>query len=142
MSGCVKVALIVGAIVVLLGVVATGCSILVVNRAADETDEFIDDSFGEADTDDYDIEMTSCEIDEFGYVEAAGIITNTSDTRQGFQIDVTFTDESGIQIDTQSGYTDSIAVDGDARWSISTLQQTEDPSIRCEITEVSYTFFD
>lgn len=137
-SGCLKWALIVGGLLILLGIGVVACSALVLNEAA----ETIDEAMGEASEDDYDAAVTKCEVDQFGIANAEGTITNTSDTAQGFQLTIRFLLPDDVLLSEDPVFVDTLDVGQTGQWSTISLEDPPGSDIRCEIIQVDYTIFD
>lgn len=136
-NGCLKWALIGGGILFVLGVAVLGCVAVVGNEVVDSINEAI----GEADEDDYDIELTSCGTDEFGTTTAEGRIKNTAGHREAFQIQVRFTDADGDLLDTSSTFVDTLDDGQSTRWEVIAVGEPIRGDVDCEIREVSYSIF-
>lgn len=99
---------------------------------------------GTANVDDYDVTLDRCTVNESdGAPHAAGTITNTSETAQGFDIEIRFSDADGALIDTGSTFGKRVAVDQQVGWEItSNVEVAAGTEIECKIDEVSYSISD
>jgi hypothetical protein len=135
-SGCLKVGLIVLAVLAVLGIGALVLFAAFINEVAEE----IDRRTGEADPAHYDVELTECGTDALGFGEATGRITNTSDQSRAFEIIVQFRDPGGDQIGRTSAYIDRLDPGDSARWSTSSFEDAPD-DVQCEVRRVNYSLF-
>jgi hypothetical protein len=120
------------------GVLGVGCLVFAGNRVVNE----IDDATGTADTDDYNITLDTCGVDEIGSARAGGTITNTSDKAQGFEVKVRYSDADGTLLDTSSTFVDRLDKGQTGNWeTISTIDNAS-TDIECEVGEVSYSLID
>ena len=136
-SGCIKIGLIVLAVLAILGLIGGGCLVFGVNQAVDE----IETQTGKADSSDYELTGPECTVDEFSGPTATGTIKNTSGEDQGFEVSVRFTDADGNLISEDSTFTDSIDADQTANWEVSAFETVEG-DIDCEVATVNYSLFD
>jgi hypothetical protein len=137
-SGCLKAVLIVVALFVLAGIGLGACLAL----AGDEIAESIENALGEADPGDYDLVVEECTVTEFGMAEASGLITNTSDTVQGFQIEIRFSRPDGVLIGVNSDFVDRLEIDQAGQWRVIALEEIPGDTVTCEVAKVSYSIFD
>lgn len=138
-SGCLRTGLIVLAVLVVLGIGFVACAGLVLEEAGREMER----QMGEADDGDYDLELTSCGVDELaGWPEAGGRIVNTSDEDQGFEIRVRFTAPDGDLIGESSTFTDRIEVGQATMWSTAGIEHQVDGEVQCTVRRVNYHIFD
>lgn len=141
--GCLKIGLIVLAVLVLLGIGAVACIAVVGNEVVKEIDKGLEDSTGEAPADSYQLGEVTCDAGaQFG-LESSGTITNTSNRARAFQIIVRWETADGDLITEDSTFTDTLKVDQSQAWENSTF--TEAPAgadVDCEVTNVKYTFFE
>ena len=100
MSGCLKAALIVGGLLLVLGL----GSCIALALAADEVAENIDDAVDDIEEDDArearDVGEPDCRVGESGFMEAELTVTNNSSERSNYIIDVTFESPDGTQLET------------------------------------------
>ncbi|MEZ5383634.1 MAG: FxLYD domain-containing protein [Microthrixaceae bacterium] len=136
-AGCLKVGLIVLAVLVVFGLLGVGCLAFGANQVVDEFDK----QTGVADSSDYELTGPECVNEEFVGPKATGTLKNTSSEAQGFEVSVRFTDADGNLISEDSTFTDSIDVDQTANWEVSTFESA-DGEIKCEVAEVNYSLFD
>jgi hypothetical protein len=117
-------------------VLAIGGCIALLAFAGNEVVNELEDSFGVADEDHYDITLEECSADELGDAMANGTITNTSGDQRAFAVEVRFTDAEGTLITEDTTYTDDLDPDQTGQWEVVTFEDA--PSgIECEIGEVS-----
>jgi len=137
--GCMKIGLIVFAILAVLGIGLVGCLALV----ADEVSEEIDKATGEAAPEDYELVEAECSIDEFNMAKASGSIKNTSGEAQGFQLTVRFELGDGSLLGESPVFTDTIAVNQSQAWDAIVLDQAPDgATVDCQVSKIEYTIFD
>lgn len=136
-SGCIKIGLIVLAVLAILGLIGGGCLVFGLNRAVDE----IETQTGKADPSDYELTGPECSNDEFAGPTANGTLKNTSGESQAFEVSVRFTDADGNLITEDTTFTDSIDADQTANWEVTTFE-TAEGDISCEVSEVNYSLFD
>ena len=136
-SGCIKIGLIVLAVLAILGLIGGGCLVFGLNRAVDE----IETQTGKADPSDYELTGPECSNDEFAGPTANGTLKNTSGESQAFEVSVRFTDADGNLISEDTTFTDSIDADQTANWEVTTFE-TAEGDISCEVSEVNYSLFD
>lgn len=97
MSGCLKAALIGGAVALALGL--GSCIVLAV--AVDDAAEDIEaDLEAEDEREAEDVGDPECRVDDLGFMEAELTVTNNSSERSSYFIDVTFEAPDGSQIET------------------------------------------
>ena len=143
MPGWLKALLIIGVVLAVLGVGVVGCTAFVANRASDSVTSFsnaLEKSFGEADPNDYAVDITACVVTENGGGSLAeGTLKNTSGKKQGYLLTVNFLDTRGNIVSTG---TDTVSAQAGktANWTVrpTTLKDIK----TCEIDTVNYTPFD
>ena len=140
MPGWLKALIIVGGIVLVLGVLVVGCVAIVARTAtegAKDLGEAIENSFGEADQDDFDAKIDECTVSPGGSL-AEGTLKNTAGRRQGFLITIEFLDGDDAVVATG---TDVVSLsDGQTgKWTVrpATLAEIES----CDIGSVNYSLF-
>ena len=147
-SGATKGCLIALAVAVGIAVLIAILFFFVIGRAADEVvneiEDFSDENFGEADPNDYNLELTSCIAEPGEILVVEGEITNTDSSEHGFEITVSIEDGDGVLLDTSTAFTDSISPDATSAWRAqsgaiapSDLDPTE---ATCVVDEVQYFF--
>lgn len=137
--GCLKIGLIVAAVLVLFGIGVVGCLALAGNEVAKE----IDKSMGEAAASDYAITDLECVTDDMLGLKATGKIKNLSDKAQGFQITVRWETEGGDLISEDPEFTDTIKVGQAQGWEAISLKDAPEGSKPvCEVAKVEYSIFD
>lgn len=147
-SGATKGCLIALAVAIGIAVAIALLFIFVIGRAAeevvDEIEEFSDENFGEADPDDFDLQLTACIAEPGGNLVVEGEITNTGSTDHGFEIKVSIEDGDGVLLDSSVAFTESIPPGATRAWRAqsgaiapSDLDPTE---ANCIVDEVQYFF--
>lgn len=136
--GCLKIGLIILAVLVLFGVIAVACLAV----GANEVSKQIDKSTGTAKASDYQISEGSCEVTSMGSIKATGTIKNTSSKNQGFEVTYRFLDPSGTQLSTDNTYVDTIPKGQSATYKVVGLTSDAPPGSTCELKKVSYQIFD
>ncbi len=104
--------------------------------ADDEAVDEVGPQTGVADDGDFEIDLEECVVNEFGAATASGTITNTSDLRQGFSIDVLFTNPDGTLIDQSPTGTDEIDPGESGTWTAIAFEDPQSDAVSCEL-EVS-----
>jgi hypothetical protein len=128
--------LVAAGIVIVLGIAAAVVLGVVVNEAAEEFTR----QTGQASDADFDLAIESCETSEFDITEASGVITNTSTTRQGFEVEVRFTDADNTLVEESVTFVDAIDPGQSARWTVTAFEKATGP-VLCD-TLVRYSIFD
>jgi hypothetical protein len=128
--------LVAAGIVLVLGIAAAVFLGAVVNEAAEEFGR----QTGRASDADFDLEVESCETGEFDLTEATGVITNTSTVRQGFEVEVRFTDADNTLVEESVTFVDAIDPGQSARWTVTAFEEASG-QVRCD-TAVRYSIFD
>lgn len=140
-SGCLKVGLIVLAVLVVFGIGAVGCLVVVGGEVAQNVGEELERAFGEADPSDYELTGPECTVDFADDVRASGSITNTSGERQAFQITVRFLNPDGSLITSDSTFTNALDDGQSTDWEVVTFSDAPD-EFTCEVDEIAYSIFD
>ncbi len=140
-SGCLKIGLIVLAVLFVFGIGAVGCLVFVGGEVAQNVSDELERAFGEADPSDYELTGPECGVDSVDDVRASGSITNTSGERQAFQITVRFLNPDGSLITSNSTFTNGLDDGQSTDWEIITFSDAP-ADFTCEVDEVSYSIFD
>jgi len=140
-SGCLKVGLIVLAVLFVFGIGAVGCLVIVGGEVATNVVDELERSFGEADPSDYELTGPECSVDFADDVRASGSITNTSGDRQAFGITVRFLNPDGSLITSNSTTTSGLDDGQSTDWEVITFSDAPE-EFTCEVDEVSYSIFD
>lgn len=137
-SGCLKVGLIILAVLAFFGILGVACIAVVGNKVVDE----IEKNTGTAKASDYELDEGDCTVSELGSIEATGQITNTSGKDQGFEIEYRFIDPDGTQLSVDSAFTDNIAKGGTAAYSVFGVTSDVPQGSKCELRGVNYSILD
>lgn len=132
--GCVTAAVVGLGIVGVIGVLVAVVIIVVVNRAVDE----IDQAWGVANPDDYELDRDTCTTDAVGDVTATGTLRNTSDRMRSFEVEVRFTETSGSLITIDRTFTGQLEPGQEGPWEVLTFAAPEGQTFECSISEVRY----
>lgn len=129
---------------IVLGIVGSIVSVILliflIVAAGEAADDVANDIGGTADPSTYDIQTGTCEVDEFGFAEYWGTITNTADEEKNFTIDVEFRDGSNaVVIESSSDIVTDLAVGDTAQWSV-TIRTNDATSVSCQVTDVQNFF--
>ena len=144
-SGCVKAAIIIAVVIVVLGAIGTALFLFVLNRAVDEIDQSLSTlpdngsiTFGnEASPNDYTVEVTQCQVDSFGDVEALGTITNESSSPKSFSVEVRISPTDGLGGETFSSDSTTTLQPGErSDWDVITFDEPTATNFTCEIYQV------
>ncbi len=119
----------------LFGLLVIGCITVTATQVVRE----IGRQTGTAAASDYDLSGPRCSVSEFGGATATGRLTNTSNERQGFQVEVRFLAPDRSLIAERSTFTDTLDIGQSTEWTVTTFDDVAGP-ITCE-AEVSYTLF-
>lgn len=135
-NGCLKAFLIVLAISVVLGILATVFFVLAVGKAVDTAVK----TFGVADASDYEIKIDKCEISDLGTLKTSGQITNKASHSQAYNITVDFSDNDNVKIGSDGLiYTGSLSSGQKANWEgTGVATGTAPDKIQCKVTQVNY----
>lgn len=135
--GCFTIGFIVLAVLAVLGIGAVVLVALVANEAVKELEE----ATGEADPGDYTLSLDVCANDNVLGPQASGLLTNTSDEKQGFRIEVRFTDQAGVLISEDSTFMDALEIGQAGTWEVTSLDNAVG-EVNCEVSSVDYHIFD
>jgi hypothetical protein len=100
MSGCLKAAIIVGGLVLVLGLGSCIALALTADEIAENVDEAVDDIDEDDEREARDVGEPDCRVGESGQMEAELTVTNRSSERSNYIIDVTFESSDGSQLET------------------------------------------
>jgi hypothetical protein len=139
-NGCLKAFLIIGGISVLLGIAITVFVVFVAGSAINEVANDPSFQFGTANASDYDIQIDTCTVDDFGSVEATGTITNKASVRHAYQVNVDFTDpsNSNLKLGGSSDSTTGLNSGQSEAWSVTAFPSGEPTEVECKVSQVSY----
>jgi hypothetical protein len=141
MPGWAWVLIVLGILGVLMIVAIVACTALFVD-AADEAVENIDEATGEVPADDYELEIESCEVDEFLGATAGGTFTNNTGERQGFEVNIEFFVD-GTRVDGQLTIIETLDDGESTTFEVTSIEEIdEDADLECELDSVNRTFFD
>lgn len=137
--GCLKIGLIVVAVLFLFGIIGVACLAFAGNEVAKE----INRSMGTADSSDYELSDVKCDSDGSVGVESTGTITNTAERSRAFQIVVRWETTDGVLITEDSTFTDTLKVDQSQAWKNTTFTDAPEGSeATCEVVDVRYSIFE
>jgi hypothetical protein len=134
-----------GIILGILGtIVSVALTILLVvglDQASDLALDEIDDLGGIASLSDYEIEETTCEVDDLGIASYEGTIENTSSESKGFTINTEIKDaDTGRVLDTSSVTKDEIPPGATEEWAIVATGLEPEADVTCRIVTVNNFF--
>lgn len=129
MNGCLKAALIAGAVVFVLG---GGCAALLSNAADDVSEDLAEEDADKLD----DARITKCAVDDLGYMAATVEITNNSSERSNYDVTVSYTSPDGSeQYATGDAFAQALAP-GQKRLEAAQSLKDAPGKFKCEITDV------
>jgi hypothetical protein len=134
--GCLKIGLIVLAVLAILGIGALVVFAVAVNEVVEE----IDRRTGEADPANYEVQVEECAVDELGFPAAAGTIQNTSAEAHAFEVVVVFS-EDGELLERSATLVDQLEPGQTGRWSTISTQEPRNDAVECEVQRVNYSIF-
>ena len=135
-NGCLKAFLIIGGISAILGIIIVVFVVFVAGSAINE----VANSFGTANAADYEIVIDTCTVDDFGFVEATGTITNKASARHAYSVNVDFTDPSNanLKLGGSTDITSGLNQGQSEAWSITSTATGEPGEVECKVSDVSY----
>lgn len=138
-NGCLKAFLIVTAISVVLGIVVVIAAVFFVGSAVEEVANDPSFQFGTANAEDYEIVIDTCTVDDFGFVEATGTITNKDTDRHAYSVDVAFTNPSNtsLKLGESTDITSGLNSGQSEAWSVTT-SAGEATEVECKVSDVTY----
>jgi hypothetical protein len=123
--------IVLGAVGSVIAIIVFFALVVGTNNAADR----INDAFGKADPSDYDITTDSCKVDQYGFVEFEGTITNTANKDMNFTINTEIRSSgSNVLLDSPSTFV-QINEGDTAKWSVSTSIDKA-TNIDCKVSSV------
>jgi hypothetical protein len=132
-GGCLKIFLIVLAVVVVLGVVTVGGLAFAGKRLWDT-------SVGTANADDYSLEAADMACTVSGTtLTATGTIRNRTDHNQAFRVAIDFV-ENGTKLGDDSAITKSLSAGESATFRASRTVSKAPRALTCKVTDVAYFF--
>lgn len=139
-NGCLKAFLIIAGISVVLGIIAVIAAVVLGGAAINEVNTQIENNFGVANAEDYEVVIESCTVSEFGLVEASGTITNKDTARHAYSIEADFFDPgaSDLKLGGSTTYTSGLNQDQSEAWSVTTSASGDPTEVECVVSEVSY----
>lgn len=139
-NGCLKAFLIIGGISAILGVIIVVFVVFVIGSAVNEVANDPSFQFGTANSAHYDVQIDTCTVDDFGFVEATGTITNKDTNRHAFTVNVDFTDpgNANLKLGGSSDITSGLNEGQSEAWSITSTATGEPGEVECKVSEVSY----
>ncbi len=140
-----KAAIIIAVVIVVLGAIIAGLFLFVLNRAVDEIDQTLSTlpidgriTFGnEASPNDFSVEVTECQVDSFGDVEASGTIRNESSSSKSFTVEVRISPTDGTGGETfSSGGSGTLQPGARGTWDVITFDEPTSSNFTCEVYQV------
>lgn len=138
-SGCLKVGLIVAAVVIGGTILLGGCLALF----GDQITETLGTRTGTADESDYDLTGPECIVNPALGPQASGRITNTSGRSQAFEVEVRFVSRTdGSLISSNIDIVDALDAGQSTTWKVTSLKDPPaDGQVDCTVSEVRYSRF-
>jgi hypothetical protein len=133
-GGCLKVAIIVIIIVLLIGTVSVVGLLVVGHKVVNKLDR----TFGTANTSDYSVKVSTCTIVD-GEVSATGTLTNRANRHQAYSITVVADDQNDDQVGTDDEFIAGLSHNETGTWSADELGEAPSSSkVTCKVQSVNY----
>lgn len=128
--------IVLGIVNIVLSIIGIIVFVILLGAASDKLSEAIQNVGGTAPASSYEIKVTSCSTDEFGYIDFSGTIKNTTNGSKNFLITTEVTDSAGSEIDTFPVPVTDIPPGSTAKWDANSFGDAIG-SIDCRVTGVN-----
>jgi hypothetical protein len=135
MSGCLKAAIIVGGLVLVLGLGSCIALAFTADQVAENIDEAVDDIEEDDQREARDVGEPDCRVSGSGLMEAELTVTNRSSERSNYIIDVTFEAPDGAQLETAVLFVNDLEPDQSTTDVASTFTEPTG-EFTCRVVEV------
>ena len=135
-NGCLKAFIIVSIISVILGIGVVVAIVLIAGSAVDTLNK----TFGPAAASDYELKITGCTVsDTSGLIEATGTITNKTDHRQAFSMNIDFIGDGNVKLGDGFASTSGLDSGQSGNFKATSFSSgAEGQNVTCKQGDVSY----